>query len=210
MASWVWDMDGIQKALRLAEEAHRGQVRRGSGVPYVVHPINVARIVERSGFREVAVLAALLHDVVEDTAVTLNDIGCQFSMGVSGIVAACSEIKVDPDGRPIPWEERKRSHIERLRAQASIDVRAVMLADKLDNLRSIHADLAAGRPVWDQFHAGRDRVLWYYASIIDACDNEGARIHRLADACRVELVRLLIVGPEKTATSPTERLEPRP
>ena len=175
------------QALRFAAEGHRDQVRRGSQVPYIVHPIAVARIVERAGFDEATVAAALLHDVVEDTPITLNDIGMKFSSTTAAIVAGCTEVKHDARGMPIPWEERKQAHLDRLRIKAPIGVRAVILADKLDNLRSIGLDLKAGRPVWDQFHGDRERILWYYAAMTITCDCGDSRVHHLAEACRREL-----------------------
>ena len=160
--------------------------------------MDVARIVEEAYFDEYTVIAALLHDLVEDTPITLNEIGMKFPKTVMDIVAGCTEIKRDAEGRPIPWENRKRAHLDRLRTKARTEVRTVMLADKLDNLRSIRADLAAGRAVWDQSHAGRDRVLWYYDSMIANCDCEDLRIHRLADACRRELEWVRAFGSEKS------------
>ncbi len=194
----VWGSEGFRRAVAFAAVGHRDQVRRGSGVPYIVHPLLVARIVEEARFDELTVIAALLHDLVEDTPITLNEIGMRFPKTVADIVAGCTEVKLDPDGRPIPWENRKRAHLDRLRVKARLEVRAVMLADKLDNLWSIQDDLKAGRPVWDQFHADRERVLWYYASTIITCDCGDARIHNLADACRLALDRVRVFDPKKS------------
>lgn len=188
--------DYYDRVLRFAAEGHRDQFRRGSLVPYIVHPIAVARIVERAGFDEATVAAALLHDLVEDTTVTLNDIGMKFDAATVAIVAGCTEIKHDAQGEPIPWEERKQAHLDRLRVKPLLGVRAVMLADKLDNLRCIGLDLKAGRPVWDQFHAGRGRVLWYYEAMIITCECGDRRVRHLADACRRELEAVRTGDPE--------------
>ncbi len=186
----VWGNEGFRRAIRLAAIGHRDQVRRGSGDPYIIHSFLVARIVEEASFDNLTVIAALLHDLVEDTPITLDDIRGEFGHTVAQIVDACSEVKLDAEGRPIPWEDRKGAHLERLRVKARTEVRAVILADKLDNLRSIRTDLEAGQPVWDLFHADRDRVLWYYASMIIACDSGDSRVQRLADDCRSELERV--------------------
>ena len=196
MSRHAWTSDGFRRAVRFAARGHRDQVRRGSGDPYIVHPILVARTVEAAGFDEAAVIAALLHDLIEDTPITLHEIHGEFGAAVAAIVAGCTEVKHDPNGRPIPWEDRKREHIERLGASARGDAAAVMLADKLDNLRSIRDDLESGRPVWDQFHAGRDRVLWYYAAIIEVCDSGDPRTRPLANDCRRELAGVASLNPK--------------
>ncbi len=190
MTQRVWFNEGLRRALHLAAVGHRDQVRRGSNLPYIVHPIQVARIVEEAGFDEITVAAALVHDLVEDTPITLNEIGMRLDGIVASIVAACTEIKTDPQGQPIPWEERKREHIQRLRRSARTEVRAVMLADKLDNLRSIHQDLKAGQPVWANFHASRDRVLWYYETMIHTCKSGDPRLRSLARDCCGEFDRV--------------------
>ena len=183
--------DDYERALRRAAVGHRDQVRRGSGVPYVAHPVAVARLVERAGYDEVTVIAALLHDLVEDTATTLGNIHDEFGAEVAAIVAGCSEDKLDSAGRVRPWEDRKRDHVITL-AAAGEPTRAVVLADKLHNLQSIRLDLAAGRPVWASFHASRERVLWYFGAVIDRCDRPGERLHPLAEAGRAELNGLAV------------------
>ena len=190
MSRRVWWNDGMQQVLQIAVVAHRDQVRRGSDVPYIVHPLMVARIVEEAGFDEITVAAALLHDVIEDTPITLNELGMRCDGNIASIVAACTEIKTDPQGQPIPWEDRKREHLQRLRRSARTEVRAVMLADKLDNLRSIKRHLRAGQPVWENFHATRDRVLWYYETMINTCKSGDPRLRNLARDCSWEFDRV--------------------
>ena len=148
----------LERALRLAAQAHEGQVRKGSPVPYIEHPMAVAMILDRAGFDEEVVVAGLLHDVVEDTHVTLDEIRSAFGDAVTEIVAGCSEIKLDSTGRKRPWSDRKRDHLEALKS-ANLPTRAVTLADKLHNLASIALDLAEGRPVWPSFNAPREDVL---------------------------------------------------
>src|SRR4051794_25896442 len=156
----------LERALRWAAACHRGQVRRSSDVPYVAHVVAVAWILDRLGFPEEVVVAGLLHDVVEDTEATLEQVHAQFGPRVAALVAACSEIKLDAQGRKRPWIDRKRDHLEAL-AAAPVEARAVALADKLHNLLSIQLDLHAGRPVWSTFHADRPQVLWYYRTALE-------------------------------------------
>ncbi|MHB1558386.1 MAG: HD domain-containing protein [Isosphaeraceae bacterium] len=191
----------VERALRWAAVLHAGQTRKASEIPYFAHVAAVAMIVEHAGFGEDAVIAALLHDTVEDTDATLKDVEDRFGPAVAATVAACSEIKRDAEGRPRPWIDRKRDH---LHAMSGLDLtaRAVILADKLHNLVSIELDLDEGRPVWKAFNAGRDQVLWYYRAVIDACDDEAdPRVHGLAQAARAALERIEARGPNLT-TSP--------
>src|SRR4051812_3152625 len=149
----------LEKALRWAAVCHQGQARRGCGAPYIEHAMGVALILDRLGFDERGLIAGLLHDVVEDTDATHDQVAERFGPEVAETVRHCSEIKDDEQGRKRPWIDRKRDHLKVL-AGAPAAARAVILADKLHNLLSIALDLQEGRPVWDGFHAGRDQVLW--------------------------------------------------
>ncbi len=141
----------LERALRRSAEWHRGQARKGAdGAPYVEHVVGVALILDRLGFDEPVVIAGLLHDAVEDTAATLDEIAAEFGSVVAEIVAACSEQKEDDQGRKRPWIDRKTDHLAVLEA-APVTARAVALADKLHNLTSILVDLQDGRDVWSVF-----------------------------------------------------------
>jgi guanosine-3',5'-bis(diphosphate) 3'-pyrophosphohydrolase len=129
------------------------------------------------------VIAGLLHDVVEDTPATLEDVEARFGRAVADLVGHCSEVKTDEWGRRRPWIDRKRDHLAAL-ADAPAEARAVILADKLHNLISIEVDLREGRPVWTEFHAERDQVIWYYHATIDLCDSGDPRLVHLAGRCR--------------------------
>jgi (p)ppGpp synthase/HD superfamily hydrolase len=182
----------LEKALRFAADRHRGQTRKGSDTPYVEHVYGVALILERLGFEEDVVVAGLLHDIVEDTETTLEEVSANFGGSISVLVAHCSEVKVDSSGAKRAWEDRKRDHLAAL-AAAPLPARAIVLADKLHNLVSILCDLQEGRPVWSLFNADRSRVLWYYEASIVAMSAGGAddRLSKLAEECRrvLEVVR---------------------
>src|SRR5262249_8281533 len=94
----LFDLD-LERALRRAAVWHCGQERRGSGVPYVQHAMAVALILDRLGYSEEVVVAGLLHDVVEDTEATLDQVREAFGDEVTEIVSACSEVKKDDQGR---------------------------------------------------------------------------------------------------------------
>jgi guanosine-3',5'-bis(diphosphate) 3'-pyrophosphohydrolase len=183
-----WTLN-LERALRLAAAGHRDQVRKGTGVPYIEHPMAVALILDREGFDEEVVIAGLLHDLVEDTDVTLEQIRDGFGQSVGVIVGACSEVKLDAEGKKRPWIDRKRDHLAAL-LHASDEVFAVILADKLHNLISIKLDLIDGIPVWGTFNASKDQVLWYCRATIDACRSDDPRLLRLSDKCSAVLAEV--------------------
>lgn len=180
----------LERALRWAATCHQGQIRRGCEAPYVEHLLGVALILDRLGFDEDVVIAGLLHDAVEDTSATLEEVEARFGARVAGMVRHCSEIKTDAEGRKRPWIDRKRDHLETLR-QAPEEARAVVLADKLHNLVSIELDLLDGQPIWSHFHAGRDDVIWYYRTSIEVLAADSPRLARLAAQCRAVLGKII-------------------
>lgn len=173
----------LERAIRRAAEWHDGGHRKGSKLPYVVHPFAVAMILDRMGFDEDVVVAGLLHDAVEDTEATLEDVRAEFGAKVAELVGWCSERKTDERGEHRPWAERKRDHLAAL-AAAPVEARAIVLADKLHNLTSIRFDLEAGRPVWSLFNAGRKDVLANYRASIETLSHSEPKLDALSAACR--------------------------
>lgn len=173
----------LERALRWAATRHIGQERKGSGTPYVEHPMGVAMILDRLGFAEDVVIAGLLHDVVEDTSATIDEVRKEFGSSVAEVVHFCSEVKLDAKGRKRPWKDRKLEHLEAL-DRAPVAAHAVVLADKLHNLTSMQLDLQEGRAVWPTFNAKRHEVLWYYHTMIDRFGEGDPRLEELAEACR--------------------------
>ena len=171
-------------ALVLAAEAHRTQTRKGSGIPFLVHPVHVSVILLRHGFQEDVVLAGLLHDVVEDTETPLRRIEAEFGPAVAGMVAVLTEQQRE-DGVERPWEVRKREALVALR-RGGADAVAVKGADAIHNARSLAAQLRdQGGAVWDHYARGPDETLWYYrsvAAIVRACLGEHALTKELEEA----------------------------
>ena len=152
----------IQQAARSAAKAHEGKMRKGSEIPYIVHPLETAVIVSRMTEDPELISAALLHDVLEDTEVTFEELSELFGKRVADLVAAESEDKRKT------WKERKQATIERL-ASASREEKLLCLADKLSNLRSTTADyLLKGEAVWLKFRM-RDKKEheWYYRGVLE-------------------------------------------
>lgn len=150
----------VQKAAAFAAKAHEGAFRKGTKVPYIVHPLETAVIVSLMGADGELVCAALLHDVVEDTPVTGEELRAQFGERVAALVMEETEDKSRS------WKERKSRTVLHLK-NASREVKMLVLADKLSNLRSIVKDyLLVGDDIWNRFHEKRkEEHAWYYREI---------------------------------------------
>ncbi len=167
------DSSIVSRALVYAVRAHQNQRRKGTDIPYIVHPVGAALSLASVGAGADVVAAGLLHDTVEDTGVTLADLRADFGPRVAAIVEACSE-----SDKSWPWLRRKQHTIDRLRT-APLEVKLVAAADKLDNLRAIRADWAAiGDAVWERFKQGKELQSWYYREV-SASLNAGS--HGLAE-----------------------------
>ncbi len=157
----------FEYALVYAAQLHRRQARNRTKVPYITHLLAVAAIVGENGGTEEEVIAALLHDAVEDQGGTprLSEIRERFGDTVAEIVAGCTDTDEIP--KP-PWRERKESYIAHL-ATAPPSVILVSAADKLHNARSIVADLrTAGPIVWERFTGREEGTRWYYGALVTA------------------------------------------
>ncbi|HEV2528784.1 MAG TPA: HD domain-containing protein [Thermomicrobiales bacterium] len=171
-------------AVVLASELHRSQRRKGSGVPYLAHLLQVAGLVLEAGGDEETAIAALLHDAIEDQGggATRARIVRQFGERVARFVDGCSDSSGSP--KP-PWRQRKLDHIGRM-ATESPEVRLIVAADKIHNARSITSDYRRrGDTLWPIFHGGRDGTLWYLHAMTDAliaADPDGPLLDELGAA----------------------------
>jgi (p)ppGpp synthase/HD superfamily hydrolase len=165
----------IDSALIFAARAHDGQRRKSSDIPYIVHPVGVMMVLVACGETDPELLAAaLLHDTVEDTRVTLAELRERFGERVAGIVEGCSE----PD-KSETWEHRKQHTVAYLRTAAR-DVQLVSAADKLHNLRSMAVDYASlGELLWSRFKRGRTEIEWYYRAVLESLREAGLGEHAL-------------------------------
>lgn len=189
----------LDDAFGLAARLHGGDLRKGTQVPYLAHLLAVAALVLLDGGDEDEVIAALLHDALEDhpEAISREEIGARFGARVRAIVESCTDTPPDwRGGRKPPWRARKDAYLAHVRA-APADALRVSLADKLDNARAILADYRLfGPTVWERFSAGGDEQLWYYRSLVEAYRGAGVTSPMLAELARVvaELGRL-VAGP---------------
>lgn len=155
----------VKKAIAFAIKAHEGQHRKGTGLPYILHPMEVGMIVSRMTEDEEVIAAAVLHDTVEDCEnVSLEQIRQEFGEKVAQIVGQESE---DKDGS---WEQRKASTIRKLKKESQREVKLVALGDKLSNIRCLYADyLRIGEEIWQRFNM-KDKKMqgWYYLGLCDS------------------------------------------
>ncbi len=168
--------DRINHALAFAAKHHDQQVRKGTRLPYLTHPANVAIILTRYGCDETTVVAGILHDVIEDcvTKEYTRDmleqrIGSKFGDDVLDTVLAVTHRKHDDGGDEFSAEEVRLDYLRRLES-ASVRARWVCAADKIHNANSLLADL--GRTIeperiWGRFKAGKEGTVWWYRAVYD-------------------------------------------
>jgi GTP pyrophosphokinase len=162
----------FEQALRYAVVIHAGQVRKGSGVPYVAHLLGVAGIVLEYGGDEDEAIGALLHDAGEDAGGQgrIDDIRQRFGDAVAEIVLGCTDTLLTP--KP-PWRDRKEKYIAHVK-DASAAVRLVSAADKLHNARAIVRDYRQiGAKLWPRFNGGKEGTLWYYRELVRTFSEAG-------------------------------------
>ena len=157
----------LHKALDYAADAHNGQLRKGTEIPYLAHLLGVCALVLEYGGDEEQAIAGLLHDVVEDCGEHHRlAVRQQFGARVADIVEGCTDGTPDDTGAKAPWRERKETYISHLR-DAPMDTVLVSACDKLYNARAIAGDVRSiGLAVFDRFKPGREGTLWYYQELL--------------------------------------------
>lgn len=160
----------MDRAIIFATRAHSGTFRKGTNIPYIVHPIEAAAIAATMTDDPDVIAAAVLHDVVEDTDATVEEIRFFFNDRIAGLVEAESENK----RRDLPpqetWMLRKMETLDFLRNRADREAKILALADKLSNMRAIHRDQkVVGDKLWERFNEKRkERHGWMYRQVADA------------------------------------------
>jgi (p)ppGpp synthase/HD superfamily hydrolase len=155
------------EALEYAAWLHRNQLRKGTEIPYITHPMAVSTIAIQYGANEDEAIAALLHDALEDQpqdGFTQREIPGLFGSEVLAIVEGCS----DSIGTPkLPWRQRKEQYIESLYGK-STSILLVSACDKLHNAECILRDYQAnGDDTWVRFAGKKEGTLWYYRALAD-------------------------------------------
>ena len=158
------------RAIDFATEAHKNQRRKGSDVPYIVHPLEAAAIVQTMTDDEEVWVAAVLHDTVEDTPVTQDEIRENFGERVAKLVASDSEDKRENLPPEVSWKIRKEETIDYVTKTPDIAEKMVALGDKLSNMRQMARDYARlGDELWERFNQkDKNEQAWYYRSMLNA------------------------------------------
>lgn len=169
----------VYKAVRFATSAHGRQARKGTGIPYIVHPINVARLLSTVGCEKDVVIAGMLHDIIEDTDRTEDNIRKRFGGRVANILVGASE----PNHGKVKWEVRKQHTIDFIMTECTDkDILVVIAADKLDNLMAIRQDLdwADDKDAfWVRFSRGKAQQQQYFESLAQAFSRHEGRSEAL-------------------------------
>ena len=169
MANNPLDTTLLDRAIIFAVHAHAGTERRGKGFPYIVHPMEAVEIVSTITPDQELLAAAALHDVIEDTDITVGTLRAEFGDRVAALVAAESDVVIEGMSESESWHERKAFAISQL-SRAPHDAKIVALGDKLSNMRAIARDYALrGDALWDLFHVKeRSEHEWHYRGLADA------------------------------------------
>ena len=167
-------MNTIEKAIIFAAKAHRNQTRKGTDIPYITHPFAIGMYLQKANCSEEVVAAGILHDTIEDTETTYDDLKESFGEYRANLVLAASE-----HDKSLPWEVRKQHTIDMLK-EASLEEVQVIVADKLHNLKSIRTDLNQnGDSIWQRFNRGKRDQHWYYASIVKTLSARKKQCHMI-------------------------------
>lgn len=169
MANKPLNTELLDRAIIFAVRAHAGTERRGKGFPYIVHPMEAVEIVATITPDQELLAAAALHDTVEDTDVTVEQIRAEFGDRIAALVASESDVFEAGVSEEDSWHSRKKAAIDRL-AAASHDAKIVAMGDKLSNMRAIARDYAVkGDELWEIFHAKDPKDHeWHYRGLADS------------------------------------------
>ena len=159
----------LDRAIVFAVKAHAGTERRGKGFPYIVHPMEAVSIVATMTNDQELLAAAALHDTVEDTEVTVDQLRAEFGERIASLVVDESDVMPEGMTEEASWHQRKQAAIDRL-SRASHDAKMVALGDKLSNMRAIAHDYAVlGDTLWNRFHTKDPKDHeWHYRGLADA------------------------------------------
>lgn len=157
-------MDIKEKAKLFAIRAHMGQVRKSEpDKPMIIHPIGVGCLLESYGYDDGVVAAGYLHDVVEDTKYTIDDIVREFGSDIAELVMGASEAD-----KSLSWEERKEISIQEIK-DLPLRNKLVVCADKINNLEDLYLKFEkSGERDFSEFKRGEEKQRWYYTSVYES------------------------------------------
>lgn len=152
----------LHEAIVFAAKAHKGQLRKGTDVDYISHPLEAMQILTAMGADEDLIVAGILHDTVEDTGVPMQEITERFGNDVAQLIQGHTEDKSKS------WEDRKQSMIDAV-AAGDLRLKMLVLSDLLSNMRSTWSDYRIhGDDAWKKFNAPKEKQFWYYSAVLKA------------------------------------------
>ena len=162
-------MNELEKAIIFAVNAHEGAYRKNGKTPYILHPMEVASIAGTMTDEIEVLAAAVLHDTVEDTAVTPEEIEKNFGKRVAELVSSETENKRKDLPSAESWQIRKIESLEKMKAAEDINVKILWLSDKLSNVRSIYRlQMEKGADLWRIFNQKDPaKQAWYYRTVAE-------------------------------------------
>lgn len=175
----------LEEAVEFALECHRGGRRKGTDRPYILHPLEVLRTLDAMNADTNLMIAGLLHDTLEDTEATKEEILRRFGEDVGKLVEGHSEDKSKS------WKERKQHTIDELPG-SSLRHKILVLADKVSNLRDMYRDYAqVGEDFWKRFNASKDMQAWYFDGLLNGLSelrslpDTGTVYREMEELCRL-------------------------
>jgi len=162
-------MDILDEAAIFATRAHSGQKRKMSGIPYILHPMEVAVIIGTMTDDKEIMAAGLLHDTVEDCGIDPREIKEKFGARVAALVASETEDKMLGLPPEASWQDRKADSLLVLKYTKDPGVKILWMGDKLSNMRSFYRSYRQiGNKMFESLHQ-KDPVKheWYYRKIAD-------------------------------------------
>lgn len=162
-------MNMLEEAIIYATVMHQGKIRKLGKTPFILHPLEVAHILSTMTADEEVITSGILHDIVDDTDGTLEEIQKRFGKRVAFLVSSNSEIPDSGEAHEKTWKRRKEESLLVLKNSRDIGVRMLWLADKLSNIRSLAGAYSEqGEKVWEQFHQNDpSQQCWYYRSVAE-------------------------------------------
>ena len=160
-------MELVSEAIAFAVKAHDGMRRKKEESPYILHPMEAAVIVGTMTSDQNLIAAAVLHDVVEDAGVSIDEIEARFGKRVRELVQSETEDKREELPPAETWQIRKEESLAALRDTEDLDVLKVWMGDKLANMRAVYRDFKVeGEAMWQRFNQKDPaKQAWYYRSI---------------------------------------------
>ena len=162
-------MNVLEEAIIYATVMHQGKVRKFKGIPFILHPLEVAQILSTITDDQEVITAGILHDIVEDTDGTLQEIEKRFGKRVALLVSSESEEDYPGEERSATWQRRKEGSLRVLQNSKDVGVKMLWLADKLANIRSLAQMYSeSGEALWQGLHqSDPDMQRWYYQSVAE-------------------------------------------